>query len=455
VQAEPTAQFQERWDAAFGEPGPAFYVRAPGRINLIGEHTDYNGFPVLPIAIDRSIRILAAPRPDGTVELKNRQSSLYGDRRFELSESIPPYEPGDWGNYAKAAVQSLVQLANEWGLEPGELRGMSCLVDGDIPPSAGLASSTALVVASGLAFSAVNRLGVCRRAMADRMAEAEHYVGTQGGGMDQAVCLLAHRGEALLIEFFPLRVARVPFPRDACIVAAHSTVRASKVGQQRLAYNRRVLECNIAAHLLARELGVPAEGSPLRLADIAAAKPEAKPDELVATVDRLLEGRSSLSPRRAAALFATDFGKFARRFLRMRDGRLLPMPGDGLKVTQRCRHVFTEAARTRRAAECLRRGDLEELGRLMNQSHESCAADYEISCYELDELVEIMQEAGALGARLTGAGFGGFAIALARAEQADAIAESVRREFYEPRGLSGQGNVFVFRPAAGAVVERA
>ena len=444
-----TARLVEQFASAFGGRRPRWLVRVPGRINLIGEHTDYNGFPAMPMALDRTIRLAVAPREDGLIELKDADNVLYPDRQFELEPALPPFAGGDWGNYVKAAVQSLVGLALEEGRTIEGLKGMSCLVDGDIPAAAGLSSSTALVVASALAFCGVNAMAVGRRSLAERMAEAEHYVGTQGGGMDQAACLLAREGEVLKTDFFPLRTVRLPFPADHCIVAADSMVRARKTREQRLDYNRRVLECNIGAQLLARQMGVPPVK---RLAELAPHVEEAS-TELPDVLLRAFDGRETLSLRRAAGLFETDAGRFARQFLRMKDGRLMPMPGDGLKVFQRCRHVFTEAERTEQAAECLRRGDMERLGRLMDESHRSCARDYEISCYELDHLVDLMRKAGALGARLTGAGFGGFAIGLVRRDRQQQVCDALEREFYAKRGPVGAGHLLVVQPAAGALEE--
>jgi N-acetylgalactosamine kinase len=438
-----------RFVSEFGGRRPTWFISAPGRINLIGEHTDYNGFPVMPMAITLAIRMLLAPREDAQVELKDVADSVYGGRQFALSQVIRPYAAGDWGNYVKAAVQSLVELALGKGRTLEDLKGMCCLVDGNIPPAAGLSSSTALVVAAGMAFCAVNRLGLGRHAMAERMAEAEHYVGTQGGGMDQAVCLLAREGHVVKIGFFPLRAEQLPLARDYVIVAAHSTINAKKTGDLRLQYNRRVLECNIGAQLLARRLDMT---PPARLADLA--RPGGKSlGELLALLDEVLTGQESLSLRRAAEIFDMDPGRFARQFLRMKDGRLLPMPGDGLKVLRRCRHVLTEAGRTEQAAACLKREDMAELGHLIDESHRSCAEDYEISCYELDLLVELMRGAGALGARLTGAGFGGFAIGLVHRDTAPQVKAALERSFYAPRRLSSGENVFVFHPAAGALEE--
>jgi N-acetylgalactosamine kinase len=439
---------------AFGKEfgrAPRWLIRAPGRINLIGEHTDYNGFPCMPMAIDRAIRVAAAPRENGVVEVRDVARTLYPPVQFAVAREIPAGAPGEWANYVRAGVQGMVELAAAEGRDAPDLHGMSCLVHGDIPPAAGLSSSTALVVASGLAFSAVNGLSCGRHDMADRMARAEHYVGTQGGGMDQAVCLLGREGEVLKVDFFPLRIAHVPFPREYCIVAAHSTVQSRKTGEQKLAYNRRVLECRVSADLLARRLG---EEPPERLADLVTGSGH-KPEDLLRILERMLQGRDSLGLRRAATLFGIDPGRFVRRYLRMKDGRLLPMPGDGLRVLQRCRHVFSEAARVEQAVSCLKTLDMTGLGRLMDESHRSCAADYEVSCYELDQLVDVMRGAGALGARLTGAGFGGFAIGLVASEEAGRLSRELEELFYVPRHTAMAGNVFVFRPEEGAVEEPA
>jgi galactokinase len=446
---ETTDGLSEEFERRFGRPA-SWLISAPGRINLIGEHTDYNGFPVMPMAIGRTIRMAVAPSQKPKVVLENADRSLYARREFEAAEVVPAGPPGDWGNYARAAVQSLAELLIGQGREPAGLKGMCCLVDGDIPPAAGLSSSTALVVAAGLAFSAVNEVEMERPALAERMAEAEHYVGTQGGGMDQAACLLGREGHALKIDFFPLRVTPLPFPDGYRVVAAHSTVQARKTGERRLAFNRRVLECRLGAHLLARQLGVEPPERLSELADYVQTASIELPDLLL----RAFDGREDLSVRRAAALLETEPGQLLRQFLRMEDGRLLPVPGDGLKVLKRCRHVFSEAERTETAAACLRRGQMEQFGRLMNESHRSCSEDYEVSCLELDELVEVMREAGALGARLTGAGFGGFAIAVVQRDRVPALQRALELEFYVPRALHAERHVLVLRPAQGAVARQ-
>ena len=154
---------------------PAYLASAPGRVNLIGEHTDYNGFPVLPIAIPYSIRAAISPRDDHIVRIRNT-GAVYPPREFGLAEKIPHSTPGDWANYVKAAASRLVE---EFG---AGLRGMDVLFEGDIPDLAGLSSSSALVVASALSLLAANGLEHNPVELAEMMAEGERYVGTQGGG---------------------------------------------------------------------------------------------------------------------------------------------------------------------------------------------------------------------------------------------------------------------------------
>jgi len=169
--------------AAHRGSGPEFYLSAPGRINLIGEQTGYNDFPVLPIAIARAIRMAVRPRTDRRIVLRDAQAYLYPERSFELGTDVEPYGRENRADYAKGPVQSLARVVRRQRGRPGDLRGMDCLVEGDIPPAA------------GLAFGAVNNLGLHRHKMAERMAEAGHYVGTRGGGMDQAAGRPAGRAE--------------------------------------------------------------------------------------------------------------------------------------------------------------------------------------------------------------------------------------------------------------------
>ncbi len=373
---------------------------APGRVNLIGEHTDYNGLPVLPIAIGRAVRVDFRVAGDAMVRLAS-PVARFAPLTFQLKRPIEAADQGDWSNYVRAAARGLM----EHGIELR--RGIEGTVSGDVPIASGLSSSSALVVASALALLKANgvRVGgggasISRLELAALMARAERFVGLEGGGMDQAACLHGVEGHALRIEFEPLRVTPVAVPEGWRWVVASSLVRAEKSGGAREAYNARARECREA---------VGGVGGGYR--DLVA-----EPD-LDGVVRR---ARQVLSP----VLF--------RRF----------------------RHVVSEGRRVGLAEEAMRNGDMGRFGKLMVQSHESLRDDYEVSTAELDEMVGIALEAGAAGARLTGAGFGGCIVALCEGGAVERVMEALAMRFYGPRlgGPPGGDVMFAVKASGGAGV---
>ena len=384
-----------QFESAFGAK-PTHVVRAPGRVNLIGEHTDYNGLPVFPMAIQRAVTIVLRARTDGRVRLVNADER-FGPREFELADEIEPFAPGDWGNYAKAAASILRERA-------GIARGFEAVVHGDIPPAAGLSSSSALVVACLLGFVAVNRLEIAREELMNLAARGERYVGVQSGGMDQAISLGGRAGHAVVIDFDPIRLRPVRVPDDWRFVITNSFVSAEKSGRARAAYNERVVECREAL----RQIGAHPQAAgwprtyPGMVASIAT-------NELVAMGDRILP-----------ALLAKRF-----------------------------RHVVTEGARVERARAAMLAGDLGRFGALMNDSHASLRDDYEVSCAELDTIVSSALELGAAGARLTGAGFGGCAVILCRAP-ADDFMRALDERLSRSDGAERRDRVFVAVAGEGA-----
>lgn len=423
---------------------PAFIVRAPGRVNLLGEHTDYNGLPVLPMAIDRNIVIAGAPCADRVVMLRNIEPQ-FGAREYELNEDIPPFAAGDWGNYSKAAAQGL------WRYCRGQLRyGAQLLVDGNIPSGAGLSSSSALVVGNALALLAANEVDVPFVTLAELLPVAERYVGTLSGGMDQATSLLAQQGHALRIDFFPLRVRTVPLPRGYNIVVCHSLVQAEKSGPAKRAYNLRVIECRLTCRMLERALGSGLPGPLHTLGDLPTLFPGRPLVEFISLIGTQAPDRP-LSLAQVAAIIGT-----APERLRS-ECHITADLGDRFAILRRLRHVLCEAERVNQAEEALRAGDAPGFGRLMDASHQSCRDDYEISCAELEELVHIAKEAGAAGARLTGAGFGGCTVNLVADAEAQTFLRRVDRSFYRSRlALARDAHEcrFIFKPQAGAEVRR-
>lgn len=439
------AALREQFRAHYPESGEPFICRAPGRTNLIGEHTDYNGLPVLPLAVDREIWLAFAPRNDGVIRLRDT-NTVFPPAAFNNARKIPPSAPGSWENYCKAAVQGL----NEF-LKLAPEKGMDILVTSDLPIAAGLASSSALVVACALAYLAANDItldrDLDRLRLAETLAEAEHYVGTRGGGMDQAVILAGGDSQACKINFFPLRVERVPLLSGHEIIVCDSTIKAEKGGAMRARYNEGPRLCALLCAIVEKQL-------------------QAEIDEDV-ELERL--GDLFYGPLCLTFREAEDICKHAITSERMTLSEIglklgmsgdevraswlgdLPEPYGGFPLQARLRHQITEYQRVERARDALLAGDAEELGRLMNASHQSCAHDYGISCPELDRLVEVAREAGALGARLTGAGFGGATVNLVPAARVDTFLATVEDRYYRAYLRSDKPMpAFIARAAAGA-----
>jgi galactokinase len=395
---KPAPQFRDY----FGPPDPSLVVTVPGRVNLIGDHIDYAGLSVLPMAIQRLVRASVRPRTDRTVRIANVDPG-FGPRGFEIDAELPPGPPGDWGNYVQAAV---VHLERRFG----SLRGFDALVDSNLPVAAGLSSSSAMVIAGALCAAAATGLDLTALALAEELAEAERYVGTRGGGMDQAVCLAAEAGAALLVGFDPLEVEPVPIPRSWRFVIASSLVRAEKSAGARGEYNLRREQVEEALAGVRRALGAHAG---------------------VARSFRELLARHA----------ASELIGLAERMLAE-----LPI--------RRFRHVVTESARVASAVTALRRDDATAFGRLMVESHASLRDDFAVSHPELDTIVDLALKGGAHGARLTGAGFGGSAVILADADNVELVMDALRAGFYAPRGEAGDlaDQLFVTQPSAGAAV---
>jgi galactokinase len=395
------AHLAQRFHERYG-PVPTLFVRAPGRVNLIGEHTDYNGLPVLPVALQREIVLLLTPRSDARIRITNLKAA-YGERDFPVSAHLTVGPPGDWGNYLMAPVRHLAE-AHEG------LVGFDAVLDSDVPVAAGLSSSAALIVAVALALTTVNDLGLDRVSLARAMADAERFVGAETGGMDQAISLGARAGHATRIDFLPLRWKHVPIPRGWRFLVAHTLVRAEKSAGAREAYNLRTRECRAALENVRRTLSEKDD------VDYPALLARHRVASLVESAARALDG--------------VHFRRF--------------------------RHVVTEAGRVQDAETALLAGNPIAFGALMEASHLSLRNDYEVSSRVLDRLVALARDAGAYGARLTGAGFGGCIVALTDEAHAEGILEQLDRGYYAaasdvpPR----EERLFIVRPADGATAEK-
>lgn len=368
----------QEFERRFGLP-PHAIVRAPGRVNLIGEHTDYNDGFVLPLAIDRAIWIALRPRDDGRV----RVHSLDFDQTIEFALDDLHKGTG-WAEYLKGVAWALQQTDRP-------VRAFEGVVAGDVPIGAGLSSSAAWELAAARAFSVVSGFAweAAQMALLGQRAENQ-WVGVNCGIMDQMISAAGKADHALLIDCRSLETQAVPLPPDTVVVVLDTATRRGLVDS---AYNERRSQCEAAA----RFFGVKA------LRDVSLDQFEARADQLEAVTRR------------------------------------------------RARHVITENARTLQAAEMMRRGDPIGLGRLMNASHLSLRDDFEVSSHELNVMVDCAnRQAGCYGARMTGAGFGGCAVALVRADAAEDFGRSVITEY---QALTGRApNVYVCRATNGAEI---
>jgi galactokinase len=374
----------------FGPGGEAQFVSAPGRVNLIGEHIDYHGLPVLPIALQRRVRVTFRARDDARIRAA---SEGYGAREFEWRPDLAPAPAGDWENYPRAAAQA---IARKWGVG----RGIDAVVDSDLPPAAGLSSSSALIVAVALALLRANRREPRFEELMEILPEGEQFVGTRGGGMDHAASLASRAGCASLIEFDPLAVHAVPVPAGWSFLVAHSLTTAEKSGAAREQYNARRAAGSVA---LAR----------LGFASYRAAMDGQTGEDLAAMArDRLPTAEE-------------------------RDSFL---------------HVTGEALRVRAAVGAMERGDAAGFGRLLLESHASLRDRLKVSSAALDKLVESAMQSGALGARLTGAGFGGCVVAFARSGDLAAVREGLMSRYYAGRAeFRPEMHLIDAQPSAGAL----
>jgi galactokinase len=363
---------------------PTFIARAPGRVNLIGEHTDYNGGFVLPLAIDRAAWIAFRPRDDGRIRV---HSLSFGDIvEFEVVSLAPGGASGHWSEYVKGTA---------WSLRDARLAvgGWDGVLGSDVPIGAGLSSSAAIELATARACAAAGDLPWDAKQMALRGQRAENvWVGVNCGIMDQLISAAAVEGAALLIDCRTLDTTPVPLPQATRVVVLDTATRRGLVDS---AYNERRAQCELAA----RTLGVPL----LR--------------------DATLDALRAHEP----ALDAVAF--------------------------RRARHVITEDLRTEQAADIARAGDAVALGRLIDASHASLRDDFEVSSAALDTMVECARrQPGCLGSRMTGAGFGGCALALVEAPHVEAFVAGVTRDY--ARATSLTPSVYACRASAGASVEQ-
>lgn len=357
---------------------------APGRVNLLGEHTDYNDGFVLPMAIDAKVAALGAKRDDMEVVVYSFDYQV--EDGFSLTD-ITLSEQKPWSNYVRGVCQVLLNRGYS-------LRGANIVFQGDVPQGAGLSSSAALEVAIGTLLNALYNLQIAPVDLVKIAQKAENdFVGVKCGIMDQFISGLGKQDHALFLDCRSLDYKLVPLKlRDYKVVVIDSGVKRGLVDSE---YNARRKQCEQAVeHLQKQKPGI----------------------------------------------------------INLRDVTLCDLPAiQDLPelLSKRARHVVTENERVKQAMRHLEMGQLDSFGQLMIESHRSLRDDYEVSCPELDLLVELaLAEPGCIGSRMTGAGFGGCTVSLVEENKLEKFSETVTRLYKERTGIDPR--LFVFTAGAGA-----
>ncbi len=380
---DPLYNARNAFASAFGS-NPTLAVQAPGRVNLIGEHTDYNDGFVLPCAIDYRTVICGAPRDDDRVRVIAADYAGEYDE-FDLGTAIEPRHDRLWANYVRGVVKYLHEAGHT-------SRGADLAISGNVPQGAGLSSSASLEVATGQFFRALGNLAIDPTELALIGQRAENrFVGCNCGIMDQLISARGEAGHALLIDCRSLETRSVAMPDGVAVVIINSNVQRGLVGSE---YNTRRRQCEEAA----RFFGVEA----LRDVDL---------------------------PNYEANAAGLD-----------------PV------VSRRARHIITDSQRALDLAAALPAGDMTRIGRLMADSHASMRDDFEITCPQVDALVDIVKDVvgDAGGVRMTGGGFGGCVVALMPGELVEPVRAAVSERYPAATGL--QGSIYVCHPSAGAAV---
>ncbi|MBL8193874.1 MAG: galactokinase [Blastocatellia bacterium] len=365
---------------------PSIIVRAPGRVNLIGEHTDYNQGFVFPMAIESQVLIAASPRTDDKIYLtamdQNNRTCV-----FALNNIVKD-DKELWSNYPKG----IAFLLKERGYS---FPAFNAVISGNIPMGAGLSSSAALLVAFAVLLQNLGNFSLDKIEVAKLCQQAENlFCGVQSGIMDQFIITLAQESHALFIDCQDLSYKHVSLPNNLTILISNTMKSRELSGS---AYNECHAECNKAVELLAKFH----QKNFLSLRDI--------------SLEQLKEAE-----------------------------KVLPN-----NLFQRAKHVISENLRVLEAVKACQHNDLTLLGQLINQSHKSLSLDYKVSSKELDLMVEISRrQVGVYGARLTGAGFGGCTVNLVATEFAQEIAKSIKDEYLQETGIAAE--IYFATASAGA-----
>lgn len=459
----------QRWDRLYkrfaeifdGEK-PQFVARSPGRVNIIGEHIDYSLYEVLPMAIAADVLIAVSASPDHHENGKTKKTVANVDHEKHKSNEFLISDSGEveidasaheWSNYFKAGIKGAYQLLRQKNPSHKPV-GMKVLVDGTVPAGGGLSSSAAFVCASALAALRANgEEKVSKKDLVELAIVSERSVGVNSGGMDQSASVFSIRGNALSVTFWPeLHAEALTFPKmdpPITFMIAQSFVASDKQVTAPECYNKRVVECTLAAEVIAHALGLTIEddSSPLSRSirglqhayfshsgpGAPAASPKEQLEIVLSLVDKYLDKKAGYTRSGIASALSISTQNLDERYCTK-----FPVRAEHFYLHQRAKHVITEALRVLNFKELLLARPsppdlLPRLGSLMNETQTSCREVYDCSCPELDQLCEIALEAGSYGSRLTGAGWGGCTVHLVPKDKAEDVRTAWIEKYYKVR----------------------
>ncbi|KAJ7576828.1 Galactokinase [Mycena floridula] len=508
----------EEFETRFGRK-PAYIARAPGRVNIIGEHIDYCLFGVLPAAVEHDVLIACAPR-----NVKSSIAETHNSPGSVIAENVhPKYTRQVFAPKRRESISSIsdeVVHAEEWHMDinPKELRWESyvkagyfgvlnrhfsgdddisqpipvdLLVTGTVPAGSGLSSSAAMVVASTLAFLAINgkldanmetesESKISKGELVAMSVENEKRVGVNSGGMDQAASVVSNPSSALYISFFPkLDAVPIPLPPGSVFVCANSLVVSDKAVTAKTNYNLRVVETLVSARILAKHLAIPVgPKEKITLREVVGrlggedvkGEPEMDIESLMKGLERMKveveclkpsnnDGQLGVTLEEMIQMTGLSSEEFHDVYLSW-----VTVEATHFQLYKRALHVYSEALRVLQFRQiCLDAAAnnswtpdvIQDLGRVMNESQTSCNELFECSCPELNELTELARKSGAIGSRLTGAGWGGCTISLVAEADVPSFIQKVKSAYSPFKELEGEHLhevIFATKPSSGACV---
>lgn len=434
------------FEAKFGAK-PKYLTRAPGRVNIVGEHVDYSGYGVLPMAIEQDIAIACRPNDREELRFSNVNAVAYPDHNCPVKGFDIDSRHIVWYSYILCGIKGMIE---EVGIK--DPVGIDIVVDGSIPPASGLSSSSALVCCAALMTLCANEVDFpSKKDLAEMCARSERFIGTQGGGMDQAISFLGEPGKAMMIEFDPVRPSEVQLPPGCSFVISNTLVQAYKAATN--PFNTRVAECHLAARVIAKNKGL--NWKEVKRLKVLADNLGLPLNEMSALVSECLHPEP-YTRKEICQLLEINDKELARECLTEKSKDV-----QSFKLHDRAKHVYEEANRVYMFYSTANSGSdncsdtAVELGRLMDDSHSSCNLLYECSCTELNEVVALSKRGGALGSRLTGAGWGGCAVSLVKDKSVQAFLEELREGYFSKdagRLSNLASSLFATQPGAGAGV---